>query len=177
MTRAIAVLLLACTPAAAQFAPSIVTNKSPRIAPGTFVALERRYNAQLSNLFDVNDPFDLIGLARGVQVEGFGVVFTAEVSLIRTPTLNPFQQSIPKDVPEKVRKRKTERLPFLVAIMKDMMKSAAMTFVQIPEDQQVLLAVRFLYQPWEDRTGMPSQILMRASRKAILAGDIKMEEQ
>ncbi len=37
--------------------------------------------------------FDLLGTTRGVYLEGYGVVFSAELDLIVTPNLNPFHQS------------------------------------------------------------------------------------
>ena len=41
----------------------------------------------------------------------------------------------------------------------------------------VVVAVRLDYLNWEDTTGLPAQILMRADRKSALAGDIKEEQQ
>ncbi len=57
------------------------------------------------------------------------------------------------------------------------MHNMAATFIQVPPDQQMVLVVRFYYEPWEDLTGMPSQVLMRADRKSALAGDVQVEEQ
>ena len=186
MIRPTVLLLLALTPAMAQITktaatrpggPTVASIKALKIAPGTFTTIEKHFDQQLSNLFDLNDPLDLLGFTRGVYLDGYGVVFTTELSLVITPRPNPFMQTISKEMADKVRRRKVERLPFLKAIMKEMMRSAAMTFIQIPNDQQVVVAVRFLYEPWEDRNGMPSQILMRADRKSAIAGEIQVEEQ
>src|SRR3954466_4010347 len=87
-------LFLFAAPLPAQtIAPSIVAKQSNKIAPGSFQNIERHFNAQLSTLFDANEPLDLLGFTHGVQIDNFGVVFTAEVSLIRTPGLSPFQQT------------------------------------------------------------------------------------
>jgi hypothetical protein len=186
MRRAAAFLLLACLPAAAQLTKTAVPGGAPatigpikawKVAPGTFLPLEGRFNQQLSTLFDVNDPLDLLGYVRGVYLEGYGVVFTADISLVVTPRKSPFQQTIPPALAAKVRQRKIERLPVLKTAMKEMMRTAASTFLQIPTDQQIVISVRFLYEPWEDRTGMPSQILMRADRKSAIEGNVQMEEQ
>jgi len=184
--RSIALLLLALTPAMPQITktaatkpggPAIASVKTFKIALGTFTTIEKRFDQRFSDLFDLNDPLDLLGFTRGVYLDGYGVVFTTELSLVVTPRPNPFMQTISKELADKVRRRKMERLPVLKDLMKEMMRSAGMTFIQIPGDQQVVVTVRFLYEPWEDRNGMPSQILMRADRKSAMAGQIQVEEQ
>jgi hypothetical protein len=148
-----------------------------KIAQGTFTALEKHFNDRLASLFPAGEAVDLLGNTRGVYLEGYGAVFTAEVSLVVTPTTNPFRKTISKELADSVRKKKLERLPFLKAAMKDMMHSMATTFIQVPTNQQMVLIVRFYYEPWEDMNGMPSQVLMRADRKSATAGDVKVEEQ
>jgi hypothetical protein len=46
----------------------------------------------------------------------------------------------------------------------------------IPDTDQVVVGVRLLYQPWEDTSGMPTQIVLKGSRKGGPAG-LQMEEQ
>ena len=41
----------------------------------------------------------------------------------------------------------------------------------------MVVAVRLLYQPWEDTPGLPGQIVMKGDRQSALAGDIQTEEQ
>ena len=45
------------------------------------------------------------------------------------------------------------------------------------EADQIVVAVRLWYQSWEDTTGLPSQIVMRADRRSAAAGTIKTELQ
>ena len=61
--------------------------------------------------------------------------------------------------------------------MKEMMHNMGALFIQVPEDQQMVLVVRFYYEPWEDMNGMPSQIVMRANRTNAMKGDVQMEVQ
>ena len=129
---------------------------------GTFTALEKYFNQRVEALFGADDPADLLGNTRGVYLDGYGAVFTTEASLVVTPAPSPFRPPISKELAESVRKRKTDRLPFLEAAMKDMIRKMATTLIQVPANQQMVLVVRFYYQPWEDMNGMPSQILMRA---------------
>ena len=176
-------LALGEQPVRAQLAPvklpaAAGTTQAPaRIAAGTFTALEKHFNQRLSTLFDATDPLDLLGNTRGVYVDDFGVVFTSEVSLVVTPTVNPFRPKITKETADAVRAKKMQRLPILKAAMKEMMAKMAATFMQLPPERQMVLVVRFYYEPWEDMNGMPSQVMMRADRRGAATGNIQVEEQ
>ena len=186
MTRASAFVFLLLTPAWAQVpkqvsfkAAGAPSAKTFRIAPQSFRDLERRFDGMLVGLVaDPNDPVDLVGPTRGLHLEGYGVVFTSEVSLVTTPGLSPFQKEIPKEVAERVHNRRVERLPALKNAMKEMLHLMAMTFsVQIPPDQQMVVAIRLWYGPWENSTGMPAQILVHATRADAQTGNVTVEEQ
>ena len=180
-----ALLLVALCPAWAQAPRPVALNnpgapqpKAFKIAPQTFRELEKRFDFQLARLVpDPDDPVEVLGTTRGVYVEGCGVIFTAEVSLVTTPELNPFRREISKELAERVHKRRVERLPALKTAMNEMLHNMAMTFIQVPPDQYVVLAVRLLYGSWESTAGMPAQIMLRASRAGVQTGDIVMEEQ
>jgi hypothetical protein len=149
-----------------------------RIAPQTFRDLEKRFDRQLATLVpDANNPVDVLGTTRGVYVEGCGVVFTAEVSLVTTPELMPFRLEIPKELAERVHKNRVERLPLLRKAMDEMLDAMARTFVTMPGDQKVVLAVRLLYGSWESTVGMPAQVMMSATRAGVQAGEIKWDVQ
>jgi hypothetical protein len=176
------VFLAASDPASAQIAPMPMKvptggRQTGRVTPGVLTPLEKRFNDRLNTLFEANDQLDLLGPTRGVYLEGFGAVFTSEVSLMITPTITPFRSRITKETADAVHQKKTQRLPFLKAAMKEMMHNMAATLNQLPEEQQMVVVVRFWYEPWEDLTGMPSQLFARASRKDALNGDVKVEEQ
>ena len=171
------VLLAGGETMAPQIAPArAITPRAGRVATGTVTPLERRFNERLVNLFEAGDPLDLLGDTRGVYLDGFGAVFTAEVSLVTAPT-RLFVPKIPKELADSIRQKKIQRLPFLTAVMKEMMHNMAATFIQVPEDQQMVLVVRFYYEPWEDLTDMPSQIIMRADRRNALTGNVQVEKQ
>jgi hypothetical protein len=173
-------VLLAGDQSAAQIAPMKVpesVRQTGRVAPSTMGPLERRFNERLGKLFDANDPLDLLGNTRGVYLDNYGAVFTAEVSLAVTPAATPFRGPITKQYADSIRQKKIQRLPFLKAVMKEMMLNMASTFVQVPADQQMVLVVRFWYEPWEDMNGMPSQIAMHSDRASAMKGDVQVEEQ
>ena len=61
--------------------------------------------------------------------------------------------------------------------VKEMAQTAAKTLIQIPDDQQVVVAFRLLYLPWEDTSGLPGLVIAKADRRSALSGDVKIEEQ
>ena len=52
-----------------------------------------------------------------------------------------------------------------------------MTLIQIPDNQQIVLAVRLDYLRWEDTMGLPGLIVMRADRRSALADNITEDLQ
>ena len=151
--------------------------KAPRIPSQAFGELERSFNSRLSNLADVNEPLELLGDTRGVQLEDYGVVFTTEVSLVRTPAITPFRQTIGPELAARVHKLRLDRMPLLKAAMLEMMRNMAAAFTQIPAGQQMVLVVRLYYGAWEDTAGMPAQVLMRADRASAATGKVETEER
>lgn len=182
--RTLALFLLAGAHLGAQLTQPVRLNstapvpaKAMKIAPQTFKELERRFDNQLAGIGGPNDPIDLLGATRGLYLDGYGAAFTTEVSLIITPSVSPFHQQITKEEAARVHQRKLARLPALKQAMTEMLKNSAMTLIQIPDSQQIVVAVRLLYLPWEDTTGLPAQVLLSASRREVLNGQIKTEEQ
>jgi hypothetical protein len=166
----------AAAPAAAPHASVTPTEKS-RVPRQALSDLERRLDTKLASLGGANDPIDLLGAARGIYLDGYGVVLTAEASLIITPGLSPFHQEITQPEKEKVHQRKLDRLPMLKQVMRDMWRDSATGLTAIPDNQQVVIAVRLLYLPWEDTRGLPGEIVMKGDRRAAVTGAVQMEEQ
>ena len=181
-----ALLLLSLTPAWCQIAkpaalarPSLPAPKATRIPAQAISELERAFNNRLVTMADVNgnEPAELMGDTRGVQLEDYGVVFTTEVSLVITPGIMPGRPKIPPEMASRVHKLRVERMPILKAAMKEMIRSMATVLTQIPASQQMVLVVRLYYGAWEDTTGMPAQVVMRADRAAAAAGKVETEER
>jgi len=185
-----ALLLLAACAAMAQTASGADTkaaatpsggptlNGQPvRLSLGTFYSIERDLDAKLDKVGDANAPIDLLGATRGVYLDGYGAVFTSEISLVRAPSVTPFHQAITKQEMDQVHQKKLDHLPVLRNALKEMVKAAARSLFLVPENQQIVVAVRLDYLQWENVSGLPGLILMRADRKSALAGDIHHEEQ
>jgi hypothetical protein len=140
----------------------------PRVSRADLSAMERSFNERIIKL-NVEQPFDLLGTTRGVYLDGYGAIFTAEVNLLITPTITPFLMSMPKEQVVRVHQRKLERLPVLKRAMRDMLVASAASLDTVPPDEQIVVGVTlFYYSSWEDRSGLPSQVVMQAQRKALL---------
>jgi hypothetical protein len=184
-------LLFALAPAPAQPArPAAITTPvavAPTQRPGidrhTFTQMEQNFDSQLTAAGGAH-PIDILGLTRGVYLDDYGVVFTAEVSLVATPTINPFRKEIGPELRADVHRQKLENLPLLRKAMREMVKTTAATFGAagvkmniLKPNSQIVLAVRLSYLPYETTTGLPGQIIMKADIKGAAADDIKVEEQ
>lgn len=180
--RRLAVLLLATVPAWSQIAGPVASVSASSlhgkpIALGTFSELERAFDSKLSEIGGVNDPVDLLGATRGLYLDGYGAVFTTEMSLLLAPGISPFKQSITPQEKAQVHQKKIDRLPKLKQAMREFLRSAAMKLFTIPENQQIVVAVRLDYMKWEDTMGLPGLVMMKASRADAADEKIKVEEQ
>jgi len=144
-----------------------IPQEKPKASREALAAVERSCDSQLSQL-DKSDPIDLLGNTRGVYLDGYGVVFTTEVSLIVTPGITPFRTRISKEETDSVHRRKLAKLPALKRLMREMLVSSAASLDFVPANQQVVMGVTLFYYSWEDKTGLPGQILLRASRSSLL---------
>jgi len=115
------------------------------------------------------DSFDLLGATRGVYLEGYGAVFTAELDLIVSPSLSPFHPRFTKQEIARVHRLKLERLPVLKQSMRDLLVASASSLETLPPNEQIVLAVTLFHYSWEDSSGIPSQIVMQAERQKLLS--------
>ena len=166
----------ATAPATAAPAAATPTEKL-RVPRQAISDVERHLDVKLASLGSANDPVDLLGAARGIYLDGYGVVLTAEASLIITPGLNPFRTAMTEPEKEKIRQRKLDRLPMLRQAMRDAWRDSAATLTSVPDNQQVVIAVRLLYLNWEDTRGLPGEIVMKGDRRTALAGAPQTEER
>jgi hypothetical protein len=58
-----------------------------------------------------------------------------------------------------------------------MVKNVATSLAQVPDSEQVVMAVRLDYLNWENTVGLPGLIIAKADRRSAMAGNIQIEEQ
>jgi hypothetical protein len=140
----------------------------PRVSNTQLQAMEISFDKRVQTI-NADVPFELLGNTRGIYLEGCGAVFTAEVDLMLTTNLSPFQMTIPKDYVVKVHAQKLQRLPLLKRNMEDAMLAMAASLDAVPANEKIVLGVTlFYYTKWEDTSGMPSRIVMQAARQKLL---------
>jgi hypothetical protein len=139
----------------------------PRVTRGALAALESNFDQRFEK-FNIADPFDLLGTTRGVYLEGYGVVFSAELNLVVTANPSPFRPPFTKQDIARLHAHKLERLPLLKQTMREMLVSAAASLESLPPNEQIVLAVTLFHYSWEDSSGLPGQIVMQAQRQQLL---------
>jgi hypothetical protein len=156
-----------------QSAPAAVDANIPAAVIGK---LESAFEQKIDRL-DVADPFIRQGAVSGLVIPGVGIVFSTQVALVTAPVVSPFRPVIEKSVVEQVRKRKLAHLPVLRKAMVEMMKSAGAELGMLPADQKIIIAIRLQYFDYEDKSGLPAQIVMTADRASAIAGNPLTKEQ
>ena len=114
-----------------------------------------------------DDPFELLGNTRGAYLEGYGAVFSTEVSLAFTPAANPFRGPLTKTEIMAVNERKRLRLPALRKAMQTFLLNASVSLDGVGPNEQVVYFVDLYYHNWEERKGLPSQIVMRGEKQKL----------
>jgi hypothetical protein len=152
------------------------TTAPPRVTRTVLSNLEREIDGKVGTV----DPSGLgtpLGPTRGVYLEGYGAVFTAEVELLSAAAPNPFsgreQTSADK---QRVKAEKRYRIDVLKQKMRQTLVAAATPLDSVPLDEKIALAITIPYFRWESTEGMPRQILIAASKRALLQsakGDAK----
>ena len=162
MTKQIFAISLLLTVAVATTA----ADSTPRVNRAVLNTAERSLDDRINKLWEDN-PLALVGLTRGVYLEGYGAVFTAEINPISGP-LALMHGSFTKEEKDRYHKRRAERIPQLVTVLKQMLVSSAASLDPIPAEEQVVIAVALSHNPWEDVTGLPGQVMVQASKKKLL---------
>jgi hypothetical protein len=139
----------------------------PRVSRDALHAMEISFDKRILTP-SADDPFELLGNTRGVYLEGYGAVFTAEVNLLLSANVSPFQPTMPKEYVVKLHQRKLQRVAVLKKSMQEEMLAMASSLDNVPANERIALGVRLLYHPWEDTAGLPSQILMQAERQKLV---------
>jgi hypothetical protein len=117
--------------------------------------------------FTTDNSHTLIGLTRGVYLDGVGAVFTAEVIVVNA-NVNIMKPLPTKEEVVQIRNKKLERIPILKRVLKDALVSAAATLATIPPDEQIVIAVVIPRFKFEDPTGLPAQVTVQASKRKLL---------
>lgn len=144
-------------------------SQQPRVTRPAMEVVEKNFNNALSSPGQA-DPFDLLGPTRGVYLEGYGAVFSTQVGLTAAPLIFPFRVQLSKADIDAVHEKKVKNLAVLKRAMREMLVNAASSLTNLPPDEQIAVGVTLFYSSWEDKTGLPAQILMQAKKSQLAKG-------
>ena len=131
------------------------------------VEAERSIDHSFRNLKD-SSPMPLTGITRGAYVQGFGAVFSLQVSLIPMPGLNPFRPTVSDEEKRDLNIRKRQRLEDLELRARKILVEQGNRLTRVPLDEKVALIVSLLQYSWEDLSGLPAQMVMQAPRRVLV---------
>jgi len=137
-----------------------------RVTRALLVPAEKSLDDRIAKLWDDN-PLALLGSTRGVYLDGYGVVFTAEVNMVIGGT-SLMHLNLTKEDKDKHHKRKLERLPQLKTALKQAMVASAASLDPVLPDDQIVIAVFLSRYPWEETAGIPAQVTFWSSKKKLL---------
>lgn len=161
-------LLLACVATVALAPAASAAQVSPQAAElrKQVAEIERSIDRRFRDLHDTQ-PMTLLGVARGVYLDGYGAVFTLEVNLYPSAALSPFRQSYSEEEKRQLNMRKRQRLEDLESKARDILVEESAKLTGLPDGEKIALAVSLFHFAWEDLTGLPRQLVMAAARNVL----------
>jgi hypothetical protein len=155
---AISLLLLCVLPSMAD---------KPRVNRGMIASMEQSLDRKLLGLWP-QDPVEMVGLSQGTYIQGYGAVFLGEVNLAPATGISPFHPTVRPDEVRRNHEKKLQRMAALRSTMRSMLIDSARSLDSLPDDEQLTVGLTLFYWTWENREGLPAQIVMHAQRKALL---------
>jgi hypothetical protein len=117
-----------------------------------------------------DNPLAVVGHTRALYLEGYGTVFTAEVSLASSGVSLMHAILSPQDKAAVV-KTKNERLSQLKKALEEALVDSAASLDPLPANEQVVIEVILDRYDWEDRPAYPAEMIFQAPRQKLL--DVK----
>ena len=150
-------------------AASAIASDAPRVPRNTLAATEKTLDDSFNKLWSDN-PFVVLGPTRGVYLEGYGAVFTAEVNVVAGPLIGIMMPPVTKDDIAVHKQRKIVRIPELKKALEKALAVTASSpeMAAVPSDQQIVLVAFLSHFPWEDIDGLPSQIMVQGTKGKLM---------
>ena len=140
----------------------------PLLSIGSLKSVEGAINDKL--LSNVNDPYDLLGTARGTYIEGYGASFTFELNLVFGSNLigSPFKPKVTDEDVTAMHDRKSRKLEGLKETMRGIAANACRTLQALPADEHVTIEAFLFSYHWENQRGLPHRIVLSAQKQKLL---------
>lgn len=147
--------------------PSGSMADKPKVSRVMIEAMEKSIEAKLQSLF-APDPAEVMGVTQGAYINGYGAAFLGEINLAPAPGITPFHPSVKPHEVKRTHDKKVQRIAAFRNTMRDILVDTAASLDSVPGDEQVAIGISFFYWTWENRDGLPAQIVMHAPRKLLL---------
>jgi hypothetical protein len=129
--------------------------------------MEHGLDSKLSGLWP-QDPAEVLGLSQGTYIQGYGAIFLGEVNLAPAAGISPFHPTVSAEEIRRTHEKKMQRMAAIRTAMRAILVDSARSLDSLPADEQVAVGLSLFYWKWENRDGLPAQIVMHAPRKALL---------
>ena len=139
----------------------------PKVNRGMIEAMEHSLDSKLSGLWP-QYPAEVLGVLQGTYIQGYGAIFLGEVNLAPAAGISPFHPTVSADEIRRTHEKKVQRMAAIRNAMRAMLLDSARSLDSLPADEQVAVGLSLFYWKWENRDGLPAQIVMHAPRKALL---------
>jgi hypothetical protein len=140
---------------------------APKVNRGMVEAMQQSLDNKLSRLWP-QDPAEVLGLTQGTYIQGFGAIFLSEVNLAPAAGISPFHPTVSADEVRRTHEKKLQRMAAIRTAMRGMLVDSARSLDSVPADEQIAVGLSLFYWKWENRDGLPAQIVMHAPRKMLL---------
>lgn len=168
ISHCLVLLFLLLASGSAPFSKMAAAGDAPRVTRPMLIEAEKVLDPRVSRS-GTDSPFLLLGSTRGVYLENYGAVFTAEINLVSVPAaMVMFRPISTKEEISAHRQKRVARLPELRRALRDALADAAASLTALPPDDQVVFVAILAKYQWEDAAGLPLQIRMQASKKQLL---------
>jgi hypothetical protein len=139
-----------------------------RVSRATILAVQHAIDDKIAAYSA--DPYQSLGDARGTYLEGYGVLFTNELSLINTGSLNmtPFKPTVSKEELASIHDRKVKKLVELKETMRTLMMNASGTLEGLPANEHVAMETILDNFSWENSRGLPHRVFMTGERQKLM---------
>jgi hypothetical protein len=139
----------------------------PKVTRTMLEAMEKSVDGKLQNLYGA-DPAEIVGVTQGAYINGYGAVFMSEVNLAPATGISPFHPTLKPEEIKRTHDKKVQRMAALRNAMREVLIDSAASLDTVPADEQVAIGVSLFYWTWENREGLPAQIVMHAPKKLLL---------
>ena len=140
---------------------------APKVNRGMIEAMQHGLDNKLSGLWP-QDPAEVLGLLQGAYIQGYGAIFLGELNLAPAAGISPFHPSVSPDEVRRTHDKKVQRMAAIRSAMRAMLVDSARSLDSLPPDEQVAVGLSLFYWKWENREGLPAQIVMHAPRRVLL---------